>query len=235
MDPGLLMDLSEESVLVLARAALVLVVEEEIVEPEVTRVRWTAGFDAVGADLAPESTLVATLAFGSTRRLSWSATANSSTSSPFFAEVAADTVRVGGRAVRAGALMAGFFEVSPAPLPAIWLVAAAAAALSLSDIMRVAVGTVEEALVGDSSMAGSILLRVRAGGGIAVGTTGLAELETTDLDEAEALAIWALDLVVLVKIGAVADPVADESEVVFRERDMTRSFLLWFEGAILLE
>jgi hypothetical protein len=85
--------------------------------------------------------------------------------------------------------MAGFFEVSPAPLPAIWLVAAAAAALSLSDIMRVAVGTVEEALVGDSSMAGSILLRVRAGGGIAVGTTGLAELETTDLDEAEALAI----------------------------------------------
>lgn len=55
--------------------------------------------------------------------------------------------------------------------------------------MRVAVGTVEEALVGDSSMAGSILLRVRAREGIAAGTTCLAELETADLDEAEALAI----------------------------------------------
>lgn len=38
-DPELLMDFSEESVLVLARAALVLVVDEEIVEPEATRVR----------------------------------------------------------------------------------------------------------------------------------------------------------------------------------------------------
>jgi hypothetical protein len=70
MDPGLLMDLSEESVLVLARAALVLVVEEEIVEPEVTLVRWTAGFAVAGTNLAPESTLVSTLALGSTRRLS---------------------------------------------------------------------------------------------------------------------------------------------------------------------
>lgn len=39
IDPELVMDLSEESVLVLARAALVLVVEEEVVEPEATRVR----------------------------------------------------------------------------------------------------------------------------------------------------------------------------------------------------
>ena len=38
-DPELLMDFSEESVLVLARAALVLVVDEEIVEPEATLVR----------------------------------------------------------------------------------------------------------------------------------------------------------------------------------------------------
>jgi hypothetical protein len=235
MDPGLLMDLSEESVLVLARAALVLVVEEEIVEPEATRVLWTVGFDAVAADLAPESTLVATLALGSTLRLCWSATASSSTSSPFFAEVAADTVRVGARAVRAGALVAGSVEVAPAPLTVIWLGAAAAAALSLSDIMRVAVGTVEEALVGDSSMADSILLRVRAGGGIAAGTSALVDLEAAGLDEAEVLAIWALDLVVLVKVGAIADPVADESEVVVRERDMARSFLFWFEGAILLE
>lgn len=85
--------------------------------------------------------------------------------------------------------MAGSVEISPAPLAVIWLGAAAAAALSLSDIMRVAVGTVEEALVGDSSMADSILLRVRAGGGIAAGTSSLVDLETTDLDEAEALAI----------------------------------------------
>lgn len=145
----------------------------------------------MAADLDPESTLVATLALGSTLRLSWSATASSSISSPFFAEVAADTVRVGGRAVRAGALVAGSVEVSPAPLAVIRLVAAAAAAvaLSLSDIMRVAVGTVEEALVGDSSMAGSILLRVRAGGGIAAGTSSLVDLEAVGLDEAEVLAI----------------------------------------------
>ena len=85
--------------------------------------------------------------------------------------------------------MAGFFEPSPAPLAVIWLVAVAAAALSLSDIMRVAVGTVEEALVGDSSMADSILLRVRAGGGIAAGTSSLVDLEAVGLDEAEVLAI----------------------------------------------
>jgi hypothetical protein len=55
--------------------------------------------------------------------------------------------------------------------------------------MRVAVGTVEEALLGDSSMADSILLRVRAGGGIAAGTSSLVDLEAAGLDEAEVLAI----------------------------------------------
>lgn len=48
------------------------------------------------------------------------------------------------------------------------------AALSLSEVIRVAVGAVDEALVGDSSMGASTRLRVRVGGG--AGITTLAEV-----------------------------------------------------------
>ena len=165
---------AESAVLVLVREVGAVAREDDTVEPDATRVRCVAGC------VISTTTLVVSLvrevdAFPvPTLRLSCKAAASSSTSSPFLA--VAETVREAIRVVRDAVVVTGLLVVSPLPFSA--ALRAGTAALSLSEVIRVAVGAVDEALVGDSSMASSTRLRVRVGGAGAIILAELAVLDT---------------------------------------------------------